>query len=180
MSSIYDNNFWETIGDLFTGGYVTGKKASKAIQNAGNEYSQSLKDIAANTKGAKELYKAGKEAASSAANNKAGIAKRNAKAAAMQSGGSRLMAAIQGAQGAVDASTDGYDSAASNYAALEGNVQSQKNQALSNAAAAKYQSIVDAATNQANAASNRSKFLQSTGSNLSNLTNSFFGKKKEE
>lgn len=179
MSSIYDNNFWETLGDLFTGGYVTGKKATKAIQNAGDEYSQSLKDIAANTKGAKELYQAGKEAASSAANNKAGIAKRNAKAAAMQGGGSRLMAAIQGAQGAVDASTDGYDSAASNYAALEGNVQSQKNAALQNAAAAKYQSTVDAATNQANAAANRSKFLQQTGSAISNIVNSKNKKESE-
>ena len=96
------------------------KEASEAYGVSMKElqdYLKSENDAAeAMRKSDKELSAEGKEAASAAANNKAGIAKRNAKAAAMQTSGSKLLSAIQGAQGAVDASTQGYDESASEHA----------------------------------------------------------------
>lgn len=107
----------------------------------------------------KELTAEGKEAASAAANNKAGIAKRNAKAAAMQTSGSKLMAAIQGAQGAVDASTQGYDESASEHANRAANlnqaaITNKMNQAnqmaglMSDTAKTKYSNATNTATNR--------------------------------
>lgn len=127
MASIFDNDFVDFIVDSFTMGKASTDKARKQIEDAGAEYENTMKDIAKNQKSAKQLYQEGKEVASAAASNKAGIAKRNAKAASMQSGGSKLMSAIQGAQAAVDASTGGFDETAGNAAALGANVQSQQN-----------------------------------------------------
>ena len=97
------------------------------MKEASDEYGVSIKEIQdylkgeteaaeATRKSDKELTAEGREAASATANNKAGLAKRNAKAAAMQTSGSKLMSAIQAAQGAVDASTAGYDEASSEHA----------------------------------------------------------------
>lgn len=100
---------------------------ANAMKEASDAYGVSIKEMQDYLKGEteaaeamrksdKELTAEGKEAASATANNKAGLAKRNAKAAAMQTSGSKLMSAIQAAQGAVDASTAGYDEASSEHA----------------------------------------------------------------
>ena len=81
-----------------------------------------------------ELQKEGRAAAGQAASDKAGIAKRQAKAATMQSGGNRLQAATNAASAAQDASTEGYDTTS---------------QAMTNAAQAQLQSRVNALTNEA-------------------------------
>lgn len=103
------------------------EKYANLMKEASDEYGVSIKEMQdylkgeteaaeATRKSDKELTAEGKEAASATANNKAGLAKRNAKAAAMQTSGSKLMSAIQAAQGAVDASTAGYDEASSEHA----------------------------------------------------------------
>lgn len=118
-------SLWDRAYDYFTGGsksnedYTSALNAAQAdyaakMKAATDNYNTSVNDALASRKSVKDLNAEGKEIAATQANNKAGIAKKNAKAAAMQTNGSKLMAAIQGAQGAVDASQSGYDTAASN------------------------------------------------------------------
>lgn len=93
---------------------------NEQLSQAYGEYASAQSDIAgllqqaAETalsmrKSEDEIHAEAQGEASASANNKAGIAKRAGKAAAMQTSGSKLLSAIQGAQGAVDASTEGYD-----------------------------------------------------------------------
>lgn len=161
MISIFD--IGENLEDFFTGGKSSARNYSRDMKQASEAYGQSLKDIGAEydkdvanaqalQKSAKQLYNEGKEQASAAASNKAGIAKRNAKAASMQQNGSKLMAAIQGAQSATNAATEGYDTAAQNAAAV-GQAQNQAaiNQAM-NAANVKADLAKSAAQNKYDAA----------------------------
>lgn len=166
MSSIFDNDFVDYIVDTFTFGKASSNKARKEIEEAGAEYDAAMKDIAKNTKSAKELYSEGKEVAGAQAGNKAGIAKRNAKAAAMQGSGSKLMSAIQGAQGAVDASTQGFDEGASNAAALAQSQQALQNQLAAQGAEAKYKSKVAAAQERADQANRRVASNASTAATI--------------
>ena len=145
MASLWDNEFLTQIADFFTGGGRSTYKATKKIEEAGKEYEDKMAEIAKNTKDAKQLYQEGKETASAMANNKAGLAQRNAKAAAMQNSGSRLMSAIQGAQAASDAAREGYDSAATNAASIGAQTQAQKNAALQAGAQGAYQSQLESA-----------------------------------
>ena len=145
MASLWDNEFLDSVADFFTGGGRTTYKATKKIEKAGEDYKKDLEEIAKNTKGAKELYNEGKEVASAAANNKAGIAQRNAKAASMQNSGSRLMSALHGAQAASDASREGYDATASNAAGLAGQMQAQQNALKQAAAQGKYNAELESA-----------------------------------
>lgn len=170
MASLFDNDFMTYIIDTFTGGLASTNKATKKIEQAGKEYEQKLSDIAKNTKGAKELYREGKEAAAAMANDKAGIAQRQAKAAAMQNSGSRLMSAIQGAQAASDATRQGYDEAASNAAALGAQAQAQKNAMLAQGAQGAYQGALEGAGMSAKQAQERAA---NTGRNLTTLSSSF-------
>ena len=127
MAGIWDigKNFWDSV----TGGRASSEDYENALKKnaadydaamsaANKQYEQDVANALAKQKSAKELYAEGKETASAAASNKAGLAKRNAKAAAMQTNGSKLMAAIQGAQAATDAATEGFDENASNAAAM--------------------------------------------------------------
>lgn len=59
---------------------------------------------------ASDLYKEGRGIASSAAGDKAAIAKKQAKASAMQNGAGRMTAAVQGAGAASNAVNEGFDS----------------------------------------------------------------------
>lgn len=68
---------------------------------------------------AEDLYKKGRAAAGVAASDKAGIAKRQAKAAAAMNNASKTMSAIQGAQAATDAVQQGYDAASQNAASMQ-------------------------------------------------------------
>ena len=127
MASLWDigANIWDSI----TGGRASSEDYENALRKnaadydaamstANKQYEQDVANALAKQKSAKELYAEGKETASAAASNKAGLAKRNAKAASMQTNGSKLMAAIQGAQAATDAATEGFDENASNAAAM--------------------------------------------------------------
>lgn len=174
MASIFDNDFMDYIVDTFTMGKASTDKARKKIEDAGETYKKEAEDIAKNTKSAKELYQEGKEVAGATASNKAGIAKRNAKAAAMQNSGSKLMSAIQGAQAAVDASTGGFDEAAGNAATLGANIQNQQNALKAQGAQAKLNADTTSAEAQATQAQNRAKgaqqaFLQGASSLMNSL-----------
>lgn len=68
---------------------------------------------------AEDLYNKGRAAAGVSAADKAGIAKRQAKAAASMNNASKAMSAIQGAQAATDAVQQGYDTASQNAASMQ-------------------------------------------------------------
>ena len=128
---------------------------------------------------ASQLYQQGREVAAQNANDKAGIAKRQAKAASAMGGGSRLFNAIQGAQAATDAATQGYDTAASQAAGLaasqEGAKASGKASAELNAAATKANNTTSAATqksgNLTSAAAQKSSNAMSAGTSKANANN---------
>ena len=154
MASIWD--IGDYLWDTFSGGKGTTDKSAEEIEKAGQQYKQQMEDIAKNTKSAKELYQEGKETAAATANNKAGIAAKNAKAAAMQQSGSKLLSAIQGAEAANTASQEGYDTTAAQAAGLAGQTQAQKNAALQSGAQAAYEGATSAATLRAQQAQERS------------------------
>ncbi len=161
MMSIFD--IGDNLMDFLSGGRSSSRDYEKEISRASEDYKTSMNDISntyntdvANAmklqKSTKELYNEGKEQASAAASNKAGLAKRNAKAATMQTNGSKLMAAIQGAQSATDAATQGYDESAQSAAGMaQAQNQAQINQAL-NAASNKANLAQQAASTKYDAA----------------------------
>lgn len=151
--SIFD--FGEYIYDTITGGKGTTDEAAENIQEAGKQYEAKMADIAKNTKSAKELYNEGKETASAQANNKAGLAMKNAKAASMQQSGSKLLSAIQGAEAANKATQEGYDTASTQAANLGANIQSEKNAALAGAAKGAYDAVAASEQMKAQQAQNR-------------------------
>ena len=156
----------EGIYDTITGGRGTTKESAEEIEKASQQYKQQMEDIAKNTKSAKELYQEGKETAAAAANNKAGIAAKNAKAAAMQNSGSKLLSAIQGAEAANKASQEGYDTTAAQAAGLAGQTQAQKNAALQSGAQAAYEGATSAAKMRAEQAMRQSEANKNATSNV--------------
>lgn len=170
MASIWD--YGDMLYDTFTGGTSSSKKAQKVIDEAttaaNNQLAADLETAKSNLKSSKELYQLGKETASAQAGNKAGIAKKNAKAAAMQNNRSRLMSAIQGAEAANTASQEGFDAGASNAMSIEAQNQQNKYNADVAAAQQKAQNTMTAAQSKANlynnqasnSSSRRNAFLQ--------------------
>ena len=154
MASIWD--ITDYLWDTFSYGKGTTDKSAEEIENAGKAYQKQMADIAKNTKSAKELYQEGKETAAASANNKAGIAAKNAKAASMMNSGSKLLSAIQGAEAANKASQEGYDTTAAQAAGLAGQSQAQKNAALQSGAQAAYEGATSAAKMKAQQAQERS------------------------
>ena len=98
--------------------------ANKYLEEGRSRAQAYLDAVDTSRKSAKELYAEGKEIAGAAAVNKAGIAKKQAKAASSMAGTSKLFAAIQGAQAATEAVQTGYDEAAQSAAQM---AQSQEN-----------------------------------------------------
>lgn len=97
---------------------------------------------------AEELYNKGRAAAGVAAADKAGIAKRQAKAAASMNNASKAMSAIQGAQATTDAVQQGYDAASQNAAAMQAG-QEAKNLTKAQTKAGIQQHAGDVAANEA-------------------------------
>jgi hypothetical protein len=179
MISIYDNDFLVGLGDFFTGGAVSAGKAREKAKKAGAEYKTSMENIAKTTKSAKDLYQEGKEAASASANNQAAIAKRNAKAAAMQGSGSKLMSAIQAAQAASDASSAGYDNAAANYTSLAANQNAREQQLKASGVEGKYNADIAAAGYDAEAGKRLGSAVADTAK-IGTEVGSYFTKNKKE
>ena len=154
MASLFEEA-WDYVVDTFTGGKRTTDTSAEDIEKAGEQYRADVEDIVKNTKSAKDLYSEGKDVASAAANNKAGLAMRNAKAASMMNSGSKLMSAIQGAQAATDAATEGYDTSAANAANLASGIQANKNAQLQSAAQGRLETATNAAQMRAKQAQER-------------------------
>lgn len=97
---------------------------------------------------AEDLYNKGRAAAGVAAADKAGIAKRQAKAAASMNNASKTMSAIQGAQATTDAVQQGYDAASQNATAVQAG-QEAKNLAKAQTKAGIQQHAGDVAAKEA-------------------------------
>ena len=89
------------------------------------------------------LYNKGRGAAGVAANDKAGIAKKQATAAAKMGNASKLQAALAGANAANDAVQQGYDETANQAAAMEASRQQQQANLNYNRATQQAQTISD-------------------------------------
>lgn len=165
MASIFDD-IWSGVTDYFSGGkestrdYIKNMLIAQGIYDSSmndvrNTYASDVEAAQAKRKSLEEIGAEGKEAAATEASNKAGIAKRNAKAAAMQNSGSRLMSAIQGAQAANDAVSSGFDASAARNTAM---AQAINEADITNA--------LTAAQNKANLASAAAKNKYDTASNI--------------
>ena len=176
--SIYD--ITDYLWDNFSSGKGTTDKSAEEIEEAGKAYQKQMADIAKSTKSAKELYNEGKETAAAAANNKAGIAAKNAKAASMMNSGSKLLSAIQGAEAANKASQEGYDTTAAQAAGLAGQTQAQKNAALQSGAQAAYEGTVNAAKLRAEQAQNRTTNELNAMSNIGGAFLKSLGSKEDK
>lgn len=157
----------------------TASKASEKYKNEmdtiGKNYENEVNQINAARKSADQLYQEGKGTAAAMAGNKAGIAKQQAKAAAMQNSGSRLQAAIQGAQAATDASRQGFDesvesatglAAANQNADIQNKLNAAKNKAdlSANAAKNQYDTTIQSAENRRDSKhKNREKVYEGFG-----------------
>lgn len=169
FTKIYD---WATGTDDDDYTYST-ENTDKAVAAA----NEALSNLDTSRSSAADLYSKGQEAAGSAAGNKAGIAKREVRAAALMNGGGKLASAVQGAQAASDAVSEGYDSTAANAANLAASQENAEKtadynktvaQANNSIAAAKYKDEVanTAATNKANSKRTRAQNLLSLAGSL--------------
>lgn len=128
-------------------------------------------------KTAKQHYEAGREVAGMQASDKAGEAKKTAKASAMMNNAGKMTAAVQAAQAAADAANEGYDEAAQNAAALsraqedaEKNAEMSKAQGQASSIMANAQGKAQAeALAQQEKANKRNKLLDAAGRLSSSL-----------
>ena len=153
--------FKEVVNDVISGGAVSAEKAGKELKTAGEERAKAIEEAGQDIKSAKDLYRAGREMAAQTASDKAGIAKKNAKAAAMQSSNSKLMSALQGAEAANTASQEGFDNQINQSASLEAGQEAAKLQNKIQSADAKYNAAADAANATAEAGKRRSNAFTS-------------------
>lgn len=121
MANIFDN-----LGEWFGGaGTSTDYTKQALLLNAlnANEAQKEIDKVDTKTDDVRTLSNKAREAAGQAAGDKAGIAKKQAKAASAMQGGSRLMNAINAASAASNAATEGYDEAQSRAMNLEASRQ---------------------------------------------------------
>lgn len=128
----------------------TAKKFYEEGETAAQEY---LDKIDTSRSSASDLYKEGREVAGQVASDKAGIAKKEAKAASAMQGGSKLMNAIQGSQAAVDATQKGFDETVTNAAGLAASQENAEKSAEANRLANKASTAYNAAAGKAGTAS---------------------------
>lgn len=118
-------NIFDSIGDWFGTGTSTDYTKQALLLNAlnANEAQKEIDSVDTKTDDVRTLSNKAREAAGQAAGDKAGIAKKQAKAASAMQGGSRLMNAINAASAASNAATGGYDEAQQRAMNLEANRQ---------------------------------------------------------
>lgn len=149
--------------DSFLQTFVPGFTANE--KDYGSEYyDKALKDIDdlyngldLTRKTAKQHYEAGRETAGMEAADKAGQAKKAAKAAAMMNNAGKMTAAVQGAQAAADAATNGYDEAANTAAAMSQSQENAEKADMMNRAGNKASAIYQAAAGKAQAKADAQK-----------------------
>ena len=130
------------------------EEARKAIQEHSKNAKDYLEAVDTKRKSAKELAREGREIAGAAAVDKAGIAKKQAKAASTMAGASKLFSAIQGAQAATDAVTKGFDEASQAGAQLAAGQENAEKGAEMAKAQSQANVEANAGAQEANAAMN--------------------------
>lgn len=120
-------NIFDSISDWFDNGSSTDYTKQALLLNAlnANEAQKEIDKVDTKTDDVRTLANKARETAGQAAGDKAGIAKKQAKAASAMQGGSRLMNAINAASAASNAATEGYDEAQQRAM----NLEAQKQQA---------------------------------------------------
>lgn len=141
MGWLYDSN--DTSGDILSAWFT-----KKGKEEADEAYS-ALDNVDTKRMSAQEAYNQGRGVAGQAASDKAGIAKRQAKAAASMNGAGKMQAAVQGAQAATDAAVNGFDSTASNAANLAASQNNAEQSAKQQLATTKAQGLANNALNEA-------------------------------
>ena len=118
-------NIFDSIGDWFDNGSSTDYTKQALLLNAlnANEAQKEIDSVDTKTDDVRTLSNKARETAGQVAGDKAGIAKKQAKAASAMQGGSRLMNAINAASAASNAATEGYDEAQSRAMNLEASRQ---------------------------------------------------------
>lgn len=118
-------NIFDSIGDWFGTGTSTDYTKQALLLNAlnANEAQKEIDSVDTKTDDVRTLSNKARETAGQAAGDKAGIAKKQAKAASAMQGGSRLMNAINAASAASNAATEGYDEAQNRAMNLEASRQ---------------------------------------------------------
>lgn len=118
-------NIFDSISDWFGTGTSTDYTKQAMLLNAlnANEAQKEIDSVDTKTDDVRTLSNKAREAAGQAAGDKAGIAKKQAKAASAMQGGSRLMNAINAASAASNAATEGYDEAQNRAMNLEASRQ---------------------------------------------------------
>lgn len=118
-------NIFDSISDWFDTGTSTDYTKQAMLLNAlnANEAQKDIDSVDTKTDDVRTLSNKARESAGQAAGDKAGIAKKQAKAASAMQGGSRLMNAINAASAASNAATEGYDEAQQRAMNLEANRQ---------------------------------------------------------
>lgn len=144
-------NIFDKLGDWFDNGSSTDYTKQALLLNAlnANEAQKEIDKVDTKTDDVRTLSNKAREAAGQAAGDKAGIAKKQAKAASAMQGGSRLMNAINAASAASNAATEGYDEAQSRAMNLEASRQQSDVANRLNKAQAKANSRMSAMNNQA-------------------------------
>lgn len=118
-------NIFSKLGDWFDNGSSTDYTKQALLLNAlnANEAQKEIDKVDTKTDDVRALSNKARETAGQQAGDKAGIAKKQAKAASAMQGGSRLMNAINAASAASNAATEGYDEAQNRAMNLEASRQ---------------------------------------------------------
>ena len=143
-------NIFDSIGDWFDTGASTDYTKQALLLNAlnANKSQEDVESVDTKTDDVRTLSNKAREAAGQAAGDKAGIAKKQAKAASAMQGGSKLLNAINASSAAANAATEGYDEAQSRAMNLEASRQQSDVANRLNKAQAKANSRMNAVNNQ--------------------------------
>lgn len=144
-------NIFDKMSDWFGTGTSTDYTKQALLLNAlnANKAQEEIDSVDTKTDDVRTLSNKAREAAGQAAGDKAGIAKKQAKAASAMQGGSRLMNAINASSAAANAATEGYDEAQQRAMNLEANRQQSDVSNRLNKATNKANTIMNAMNNQA-------------------------------
>lgn len=140
--------------------WATGEDEVKKATAQANKLIQQASEL--KTKSAEETMKEGRAAAGTAAADKAGEAKSQAKAASAMSGGSRLQNAMAGAKAAGKAASEGYTDTANQVAATQAQIDAQNVANKQNLAAQQASNLTTAAQNKANREQQRNAAISTT------------------
>lgn len=143
-------NIFDSIGDWFDTSSSTDYTKQALLLNAlnANKAQEDIDKVDTKTDDVRTLANKARETAGQAAGDKAGIAKKQAKAASAMQGGSRLLNAINASSAAANAATEGYDEVQSRAMNLEASRQQSDVANRLNKATNKANSRMNATNNQ--------------------------------